>query len=162
MADANSARGAIIRSQCGVSNCDYWHWFVCRPCTVHIAGSDSLMFNCYSSESFSIIFLSVCGVASLEFQQGSTYVRNTVKYCVTVCMHWHHVCVHKIMCTCIIIWDVYACRFMFMCACYTQGWKAMHTHIWFILDLIRCNVLSPHVGDSSGVGLNKNRYWCYI
>ena len=49
---------------------DYWHRFVCRPCTVHTLG---LVLTVYSSVSFRM-FLSVCGVTNLVFQQGSTYV----------------------------------------------------------------------------------------
>ena len=87
-----------------------------------------------SSGSFSI-FLSVCGVTSLVFQQGSTYVRNTVllsissyslstnltyTLCHGVCVLYHvgvYVCACIIMyihvCMCIIILcDMYACRYV--------------------------------------------------
>ena len=110
---------------------DYWHRFICRPCTVLITRSDSLI---NSSGSFST-FLSVCGVTSSVFQQGSTYVRNTstvllnissynlstnlglhctyVMVCVAtascrgvrVCVH---MCIHVCMCMCMHV-GLYLC-----------------------------------------------------
>ena len=59
------------------------------------------------------------------------------------------------------------CAFMCACVCHNMGCvgvcmlcSGMKTMliVWFILDLIRCNVLSLHVEDSSmfsGVGLSK-------
>ena len=56
------------------------------------------------------------------------------------------------VCMCIIIWDMYACRFMLAILCVHATlrdekpciyiYKIIKIILWFILDLIRCNVYS--------------------
>ena len=138
---------------------DYWHRFVCRPCTVHITGSDSLI---KSSGSFSI-FLSVCGVTSLVFQQGSSYdiVRNTVLLSISLSMNLgryrlcHGVCTAscwECTCTCVCVHNN-TCKHthihvhpqyyvhLLMCACVMYGMCSYACRFMFMIYAQRWKIM---------------------